>query len=416
MSIFTKPLSQLNTTDLQELLDEVAVENARLEFKSELPTKDEILKKVSSFANTFDGFIVVGAKARGADGRIEDLPGVDTQAGYKQTIVQWSFGGASPPVTVEVSDPIAVPASNGRVCYVIYTGESDVAPHFLNGRKGIYIRTDEFSARFETHLADENELRHLLDRRKSIRGRRDDLQERARRRFKSYVANHKDRSGNSATRGSTIEFCVVPRFPARPVCEQGTLKQLVTDRRLIWRGDTFPDPSNNIVSQFESAIVLNPTRELSIFEVNLWGMLFYCTRIDGDHNGTLGIHLYQFVGTILLFTKHATDMLLAMGHSGPTLIKAKLSAIVGVRWLHAVRGFLEPRDGSPLDNDVEFSVSTTIEELGERPDGIVMDILKIIFFSVNWPDIVNRPQTLASLILKGYEYNGWAVPTELRLE
>ena len=95
MSIFTKPISQLATDDLQELLREKAVENARLEFKSEVPNKDETLKKLSSFANAFGGFMVVGAKASSADGRIEDLPGVDEQSGYKQKIVDWCFAGAT---------------------------------------------------------------------------------------------------------------------------------------------------------------------------------------------------------------------------------------------------------------------------------------------------------------------------------
>jgi hypothetical protein len=42
----------------------------------------------------------------------------------------------------------------------------------INGRKGLYVRTDEFSARFEARLATENEIRSLLDRRKIIRDRR----------------------------------------------------------------------------------------------------------------------------------------------------------------------------------------------------------------------------------------------------
>jgi hypothetical protein len=95
MSIFTNPLSQLGTDDLQELLDEGAVENARLEFKLEVPNKDGTLKKLSSFGNTFGGFMVIGAKASSADGRLEDLPGVDVQPGYKQKVVQWCFGECS---------------------------------------------------------------------------------------------------------------------------------------------------------------------------------------------------------------------------------------------------------------------------------------------------------------------------------
>ena len=162
MSIYTTPLSRLNIGDLQELLDDEAVENTRLEFKGEVPSKDETLKKISSFANTFGGFMVIGAKEDGTAGRLKDLPGVEPVAGYKQKVVQWCFDGATPPLYVEVSDPIPAPAGNGKVCYVIYTAESDVAPHFLNGRKGIWVRTDEFSARFEACLANDNEIDTFL--------------------------------------------------------------------------------------------------------------------------------------------------------------------------------------------------------------------------------------------------------------
>lgn len=116
MSIFTKPFTQLQATDLQELLTDLAVENVRLEFKSNVPDKDETLKKLSSFANTFGGYLVVGAKANSSDGRIEALPGVDVQAGYKQKIVDWCFGGSTPPLTAEVSDPVSVPSGSGKVC------------------------------------------------------------------------------------------------------------------------------------------------------------------------------------------------------------------------------------------------------------------------------------------------------------
>ena len=77
MSIFGKPVSLINPTDLQDLLQERAVENVRLEFKSEVPNKDETLKKLSSFANTFGGYLIIGARASGKDGRVESLPGVD---------------------------------------------------------------------------------------------------------------------------------------------------------------------------------------------------------------------------------------------------------------------------------------------------------------------------------------------------
>jgi hypothetical protein len=413
MSIFTKPISQLTSADIQELLQEKAVENARLEFKVQVPSKDETLKKLSSFANTFGGFMIVGAKANSTDGRIEDLPGVDEVAGYKQKVVDWCFEGASPPLTVQVSDPIPMPAG-GKVCYVAHTPESDVAPHFLNGRKGIWVRADEFSARFDAELADENELRHLIARRKLIRERRVSLLGRARKRFDTYAAKtHTDRSGHRTDTGSLAEICVVPRFPARSLCEQVKLKSLIMERYLRVRGVLFPNASSPIIAQHESAIVLGAMgRPLSMFEANVWGMLFYGTRIDENLSGTHGIHLYGFVGEILLFLRHADTIIQGLGYSGPIHVQMNLAKIREVPWLYGTQGVggIFSEQGSVLDDECEFSIPTTSDVLREKPDSIVAQLLQYVFFSVNWSDLVDTQPKLEELLRMGYQYNSWPVP------
>src|SRR6266704_1408278 len=103
MSLFDTPITQLQTQDLQELHTVQAVENVRLEFKREVPSKEDMLKKLSSFANTFGGILVIGAEASSTDGRIMGLPGVEPQPSYKQTIIQWCASGTMPPLTAEVS-------------------------------------------------------------------------------------------------------------------------------------------------------------------------------------------------------------------------------------------------------------------------------------------------------------------------
>ena len=133
MSIFDKSINDLGTEDLAELLNESAVETIRLEFKREVPEKLETLKKLSSFANTYGGYVIVGAEEDG-QGKLQGLPGVEVVSGYKQKIVQWCFGGAWPPLDVFVSDPIPSPEDSERTCYVIYVPLSAEAPHFLNNR------------------------------------------------------------------------------------------------------------------------------------------------------------------------------------------------------------------------------------------------------------------------------------------
>src|SRR2546428_9992920 len=174
MSIFSKSITTLTTADLQELLTEQAVENVRLEFKSIPPPKDEMLKKLSSFANTYGGHVVVGATEDGK-GRLQSLPGVAAINGYRQQIVQWCYDGVWPPPEVFVSDPIPTPQDASKVCYVIHIPLSGEAPHFLNGRKGAYVRTDEHSQRFEPQLASYEELTHLGNRRAALVQRRGEV-------------------------------------------------------------------------------------------------------------------------------------------------------------------------------------------------------------------------------------------------
>ena len=229
MPFYTTPISKLTEADLLELLGDNAVENLRLEFKSEVPKEDQTVKKLSSFANTYGGIIVIGAEEK--DGRITKLSGVPLEPGYKQTIANWCFMKFTPPLTAEVSEPIKL--ANGQYCYVISVPESDVAPHFVNGRRGVWIRTDEFSNRFRAELANENELRALFDRRRAVRERRDFNIRRAQERFDAHVANeHTDKGGHLGDVGPILELCVTPRFPARPLCPHGDLQGASQPRQI----------------------------------------------------------------------------------------------------------------------------------------------------------------------------------------
>jgi hypothetical protein len=85
-----------------------------------------------------------------------------------------------------------------------------------------------------------------------------------------------------------------------------------------------------------------------------------------------------------------------------------------VQWFYDATGWLEPRTGSELDDSVFFSLATTSEALVEKPDGIAMDLLRYVLYSVNAPDLVEEPETFAALIRKGYLYNCWPQPQSLR--
>jgi predicted HTH transcriptional regulator len=95
MSLYTKSVNQLTTADLQSLLSESAVENVLLEFKSQDVLKDEALKKLSSFANTYGGHLIIGALGD-ANGKLLSFPGVKPISNLKQRIEPISYMGVSP--------------------------------------------------------------------------------------------------------------------------------------------------------------------------------------------------------------------------------------------------------------------------------------------------------------------------------
>jgi hypothetical protein len=410
MSIYTKPISQLTTPDLDELLQANAVENIRLEFKLTDPAKDETLKKLSSFANTFGGLVVVGALANSADGRLQVLPGIDPIPGYKQRIIQWSFDEVYPPLIVEVSDPISIPGSTGKVCYVISIAESDAVPHFLNGRKGVWVRTDEFSNRYEAALADEDEIRHLLDRRRLVRERRANLIARAGQRFKTHLEkNHTDKSGNVTKVGPLLEFHTVPRFPTKPLLVQEDLHKIVFKNHIGWRGGIFPDfTRRQFTFQHESVIVLDATagRE-SYFELNVWGLVYYGLQLETKHYHTEGIHTFEIAGTTLLYLRHAAEMYEQLGYSGPLLLQLNLNSILDVPLIYTIYGFTETGSRSPLDSELGLSIETTTQNLAENFESVAKDLYQNVYFALNWPKLVETDRDRENVLDRAYEYNTW---------
>jgi hypothetical protein len=298
------------------------------------------------------------------------------------------------------------------VCYVLYTPESDLAPHFLNERKGVYVRTDEFSARYEPRLADENELRRLFDRRNLVLARREKLLGRAKKRFQAFEQRkYAQFSERRHTIGSCFEISISPRFPAQPLCEHDTLAALVKSTTFPWRDARFPHLSQGLISQHESVIVLRPGSHFSILEATVWGTLYYATEIEAESNAGRGIHLYGFVGHLLAFLKHAAITLSELGYRGPVLIELALTGVCGVPWVHggwrATPG-VTITAGSELDDDIRFAMETTTEAFRDNLDEAAKNLLRLTFFATNWPEVADSAEKLTELLELGYRFNAWS--------
>ncbi len=414
MSIFAKSITTLATADLQELLTEQAVENIRLEFKSAPPSKDEMLKKLSSFANTYGGYVVVGATEDGK-GRLQGLPGVAAINGYRQQIVQWCYDGVWPPLEVFVSDPIPTPQDATKVCYVIHIPLSEEAPHFLNGRKGAYVRTDEHSQRFEPQLATYEELTHLGNRRAALVQRREALTVRSVERFNSYVRTDYGKAENTkGDIGATLFVAVSPLFPHRQLIEHGALLTRFTSHNIGWRRSGFPVPDSPKISAHESLLIPGGAYRFSLVEITVWGHLFYAVELEDVHpdekgvEQARGIHSNAIVGYLLVFLEHAISVLKVLGYDGPLLVQVQMVRIRGIPFLAFPYNAPKEVGAAPFDDTLSFEVTTSSTALATDRDSVVGEIAKTIFLALNWSAPALGLDAVKQLIAKGKEYNFWS--------
>ncbi len=398
MSIYSKSVSDISTEDLRQLLEEQPVENIRLEFKSTLPSRDEFLKKASGFANTYGGILIIGASASSKDGKLESLPGITAEPGLKQRLVQWTFDGLAPPLDPFVSEPISTPADATKFCYVVSIPESLVAPHFINGRRGAYVRTDEFSGRFDAQLATYDELVHLADRRSLAVKRREQLLRRAEDRFSTL-----EQKGSGPPQ-AVLTLFLCPAYPAISIFAQDRLFPLLGSSGGRWRSMGFPNTSQP-VSQHESAILLAPAGEFSVIEATIWGSLYYGTTVQEKVEGGVGIHLHRLVGTLLVFLAHAGRYYSQGGFDGLLWLRPSLRRIGGLP-LIAGPG-RSGGEGSPIDIQVDFDFLVSSERLKSDLNGVTIDILRTLCFALNWHEVTAADPDLKTLLNLGYEYNFW---------
>jgi hypothetical protein len=407
MTIYNKPVSALSSADLSDLLTEGAVENLQLEFKREAPGRDETLKKLSSFANTYGGYLIVGADASSSDGRLQGLPGVEIEPSYKQKLVQWCYDGASPPIIPFVSDSIPSPESNSKVCYVVYVPASSEAPHFLNGRKGAFVRTDEFSQRFEPRLATYAEIAHLANRRQAAVEKRNQLFQRSEDRFLVYAKSQYGGINTPSTAiGATLSFMVCPLHPSAPIIEQIDLWRVIRDTRVRWRQVDFPR-RHDIISQHQSALILNAASRRSLFEISTYGHIHYAMVIEEPEGSFSGIHLSSFVGHLLLYTEHARSVYHTLGFQGILRFQLKLERIRGVPWIYYQSSSPQTGPASTLDNEFEIELDVDVRRVETERDTIVRDLLRTTMFGLNWSDAALEEFALTGNIARGYEFNMW---------
>ena len=407
MSIFNKSLSNINEEDLQELITNKAVENIRLEFKRDEPSKEQIFKKVSSFANTFGGYIIIGIEEDG-NGIASKIKGVNEIPGFKQKVTQFCFDNIHPPLSVSISDPI--PLLNSKFCYVIYINQSHNTPHFINGRKGCYVRTDEFSQKFTPELATYDELTNLSESRKRYVRKRSDLLIRAESRFDSHASlNYDVTSDNKSSMNSTFSFSIIPSMVYSNIIGESELKEFISGSKIDARQVKIP--SGFAQSQHEGFFFPNPRGdEFSYLEVDIYGMIYYAMGISENYNDEILINGSKLLGWILFYLTYAQKFYEEIGFKGLLFIKTKLEGIQGVKFFKwGTRLERHILDGSPFDDKLAIETEISKRKLDSNLFPIVGDLFKKITFAMGWYDVFDevKKEDVNFAIDKAKEYLLW---------
>lgn len=161
--MFSKPLSQIEESDIQALVDNEQKESVALEFKQELSGSDrekkEIPKDISAIANTEGGFVIFGIREN--DGKAAEVVGTPKLIG-NQPVEEWVesvlISNVRPRLTVKPKI-IPITSNANNVVVVLQIPQSPRRPHMvtIDGENAYYKRHN-----YQTSYADEHEVRSMF--------------------------------------------------------------------------------------------------------------------------------------------------------------------------------------------------------------------------------------------------------------
>ena len=267
--MFSKPLNEITFAYVENFCKEFT-EGVRVEYKSDFP--DNIPKTISAFANTMGGIMVIGVKTDENNKPIFPLAGIPKQQGIEEKIQSSSLQGIYPPVLPDVRI-IEIPDKD-KVLVVVKISESIEAPHAIQNKTRIYIRTGSQSSPYD--LADIDRIEYFLKRREKPREFKEKLITQAKDRMKRL---------REPVTYSAIEISICPTFPYRPLIPLERIPSLVSDiptgerHRHIFGGN-FKRITNGIVRLGIDGSSRSYDDIKSYSELNDYGLIFHSDSIE----------------------------------------------------------------------------------------------------------------------------------------
>lgn len=394
MSIFVKPINEIEFEDVKAFCDEQIEENRRVEYKKAFSSKDEkkqIAKEISAFANTHGGIILVGV---GEKDRKPKLPidGIDYVKGLNEKVTSIALKNIYPPVFPETK--VCRFGDNlEKAVVVIRVQESDETPHTVERTTGIYVRVDSQS---EPQRAPFEEIEWLMNRRKKAVENRERLLRRAEERF-----------DNQPTRNVFKAFqcvSVIPVFPHAPLVVLENLSDIANQSKVSVHNCDFPLTSQyktaheSIIDEAQYSAFLNYT------EINLFGLIFSKQSLWGNHNEKI-VNLYEAAHMVEGVLRFSLNFYKKVGYRGLISINLSLEGInegilANPSSIMRSKPLERPLGSSDFDDFISLKRKVTVSELSGRFDEIAEGLYNEFLWSFGVDNDRHRKELIDNIYKK----------------
>ena len=394
MSIFVKPINEIEFEDVKAFCDEQIEENRRLEYKRVFSSKDEnkqIAKEISAFANTHGGIILVGV---GEKDRKPKLPidGIAYVKGLNEKVTSIALKNIYPPVFPETK--VCRFGDNlEKAVVVIRVQESDETPHTVERTTGIYVRVDSQS---EPQRAPFEEIEWLMNRRKKAVENRERLLRRAEERFNNQPTKKNFNAFQSVS--------VIPVFPHAPLVVLENLSDIANKSKVSYSNCNFM-----LTGPYKTAhecIICDSVYEsvLNHTEINLFGLIFSKQSLWESHNEK-NVYLSKVSELVECVLRFSLNFYKGVGYRGLILISLSLEGIRGwfltnpssIKWSDDIEQSL---GSSNFDDSITLERKVTVRELSERFDEIVKDLFNEFLWSFGVDNDYQRKELIDEMYNK----------------
>lgn len=215
MTLWHKPIHEIDIDDVDDFCKSEWEESIRLDYKGGMP--GDLAKTMAAMANTVGGMIILGIDADTKTNKPKwpspplapQQSGLPLTKGLSEKIYQLARDAIFPPLSVEVSSVIPNPHIPNHAILIIRIPESKDAPHATDGKTNVCIYERTGNQNFQHKQAEIDYIERLILRRRTSENAREEQIQQAIKRGKTRI------------NFPHWPFCwasVIPFYPWKPIC------------------------------------------------------------------------------------------------------------------------------------------------------------------------------------------------------